>query len=103
MGKTKDPRTYNFSDFYCTQCSCKSVPIVRKAGQQRETGHLKKLYCLHCQKETNHVEIRYPSKYTLDDFWIEFTHNNFTKEGTRKEPWRQFVSKIRQEERRKNE
>ena len=103
MGKTKNPRTYNFSDFYCTQCSCKSVPIVRKAGQQREPGHLKKLYCLHCQKETNHVEIRYPSKYTLDDFWIEFTHNNFTKEGTRKEPWRQFVSKIRQEEERKNE
>ena len=103
MRKTKNPRTYNFSDFYCTQCSCKSVPIVRKAGQQREPGHLKKLYCLHCQKETNHVEIRYPSKYTLDDFWIEFTHNNFTKEGTRKEPWRQFVSKIRQEEERKNE
>lgn len=92
-----------FSDFYCTQCGNKGIPIVRKAGQQRETGHLKKLYCLHCQKETNHVEIRYPSKYTLDDFWIEFTHNNFTKEGTRKEPWRQFVSKIRQEERRKNE
>lgn len=93
----------HFSDFYCTQCGNKGIPIVRKAGQQRETGHLKKLYCLHCQKETNHVEIRYPSKYTLDDFWIEFTHNNFTKEGTRKEPWRQFVSKIRQEERIKNE
>lgn len=92
-----------FSDFYCTQCGNKGIPIVRKAGQQRGTGHLKKLYCLHCQKETNHVEIRYPSKYTLDDFWIEFTHNNFTKEGTRKEPWRQFVSKIRQEERIKNE
>ncbi len=89
--------------FWCIRCGQQTIPIMRKAGFMHGKFHRKKLYCLHCQKETNHVEIRYPSKYTLDDFWIEFTHNNFTKEGTRKEPLRQFVSKIRQEEKRKNE
>ena len=32
-----------FDDFYCTSCGKKGIPIVRKAGAGRESGHLKKL------------------------------------------------------------
>ena len=40
-------KTNNFlpSDFYCTECGRKGIPIIRIAGKEREAGHLKKLYC----------------------------------------------------------
>lgn len=44
------------------------------------------------------VEIRHKGKYTVNDFWIEYKYNNFNSDGTRKEPWKQFVSKIKQKE-----
>ena len=56
------------SDFYCTECGRKGIPIIRIAGKEREAGHLKKLYCLYCQKETNHAEIRPFGKYNKEDF-----------------------------------
>ena len=46
------------SEFYCTQCGKKGIPVYRKKGQERKAGHLKKLYCLYCNMETNHVEIK---------------------------------------------
>ena len=82
MGKrSKDIRNISLSDFYCTRCGC----------------HLKKLFCLNCQDEVNMVEVRSIGKYNLDDFWIEYEYGNFDEEGNRKEPWKQFVSKTKQE------
>lgn len=95
--KTKDIRNVSFSDFYCTQCGLKNLPIPRIAGKEKEPGHLKKLFCFHCQKETNMAEIRQSNKYSLDDFWIEYEYHNFDSEGNRKEPWRQFTAKIKKE------
>lgn len=65
------------SDFYCTSCGKKGVPIIRNHGKMREAGHLKKLFCIHCKKETNHVEIRDTEKYTLEDFKQEFELGRF--------------------------
>lgn len=100
MGKkSKNIRNLSISDFYCTKCGLKNIPIPRTVGQEREPGHLKKLFCLYCNDTRNMAEIRSVGKYTLNDFWIEFNYGNFTEEGERKEPWKQFVSKIyRQEE-----
>lgn len=61
--------------FYCTQCGKEGIPVVRKNGNFREKGHLKKLWCLNCKQETNHAEIT--AKYTVDMFLYEFNHNNF--------------------------
>ena len=73
------------SDFYCTQCGEKALILPRKNSKQREPGHLKKLFCIYCQKENNCVEIRpIGIKYSYEDFLIEFTNNNFNKDGTRK-------------------
>lgn len=65
------------SEFYCTECGNKGIPIARKAGQHKEPGHLKKLYCLHCQKETNHAEIRPYGSYNYEDFEEEFRLGRF--------------------------
>ena len=73
----------SISDFYCTQCGRKGIPISRIKGREREAGHLKKLFCLTCQKETNHVECKPGTKYTYEDFLIEYKYNNFDKEGNR--------------------
>lgn len=71
-------RNMTISDFYCTKCGRKGIPIARKQGQQREPGHLKKLYCLACGEETNHAEVRgVGSAYTKEDFMLEFALGRF--------------------------
>ncbi len=88
MAKTKNFVVDN--EFYCVFCGNKGIPVVRRRGAERGAGHLKKLYCLHCQKETNHVECIPWTKYTKDDFLIEQDLHNFDKEGNRKKPYTQL-------------
>lgn len=85
------------SDFYCTCCGHKGFPIIRKAGQEREPGHLKKLYCIYCKEEKNMVEIKQGGKYTLEDFEIEFYNGNFIN-GERVKPYKQFIVECYQKE-----
>ena len=97
MGKrSKDIRHIALSDFYCTRCGNKGIPVFRTVGQEREPGHLKKLFCIYCQNEVNMVEVRQVGKYNLENFWIEYEYGNFDTEGNRKEPWKQFISKVKQ-------
>ena len=74
------------SRFFCTNCGKEGVPIMRKTGQLRESGHLKKLYCIYCQKEVNHAEIREMSDYTYEDFKKEFELGRFV-DGQREKMW----------------
>ena len=45
------------SKFFCTQCGNEGIPIIRKKSHLRKKGHLKKLYCIYCKKEINHIEV----------------------------------------------
>lgn len=65
------------NDFYCTECGRQGIPIARTVRQQREPGHLKKLFCLHCKKETNHAEVRPTGSYTYFDFKLEYDSGRF--------------------------
>lgn len=65
------------SRFFCTNCGKEGIPIQRKTGHQREAGHLKKLYCIYCQQEVNHAEIRAIGGYTEEDFKKEFELGRF--------------------------
>lgn len=67
------------SDFFCTECGQKGIPVMRRPGGQREAGHLKNLYCPHCRKETNHVEIRSFGKYRYEDFLKEYSLGRFVQ------------------------
>ena len=82
MGKTRSKKVL-ISEFYCTKCGNRGIDLVRNKNQ-REAGHLKKLYCLHCQEQKNFVEIRPASNYTYDDFLMELHHGNFTEDGKRR-------------------
>lgn len=83
------------SDFYCTQCHKKGLPVWRKLGREREPGHLKKLYCFYCKKETNHIEIKQNNQnYTYEDMIIEFTYNNFDENGNRKISYKKLKEAI---------
>jgi len=79
-----------FSDFYCTQCGHKTIPIIRKHGADREGGHLKNLYCPFCMCNNNCVEIRPFGQYQLTDFVSEFEGGNFNVDGTRKVSYKKF-------------
>lgn len=65
------------SRFFCTRCGREGIPVQRKRGQDREGGHLKKLYCLSCKEETNHAEIREIGGYSIEDFQKEFELGRF--------------------------
>ena len=93
MGKQKY-QNFTISDFYCTKCGKKGIPIARKLGHEREAGHLKKLYCLYCKQEWDHAECKPFSHYTHEDFLIEFNYNNFDETGIRKIPYRQLKGLI---------
>ena len=84
------------NEFYCTQCGARGLPVHRKLGQEREPGHLKKLFCLKCCKETNHVEIRSDSpKYDYETFKIEYEYGNFDIDGNRiEENYKIFRNKV---------
>lgn len=51
-------RNLETHDFYCINCGKKGIPIARKRGHQHSKMHMKKLFCLYCQQEVNHVECR---------------------------------------------
>ena len=72
------------SRFFCTQCGREGIPVQRKKGQEREGGHLKKLYCMYCKQEVNHAEVRDIGGYTEEDFRREFEAGRFV-DGKREE------------------
>ena len=84
------------SEFYCTKCGERGIPIARRIGKQREAGHLKKLYCLNCKEAWNFVEVRPFGDYTYENFLTEFRYGNFDKEGNRKISYKQFLAELRE-------
>ncbi len=91
--KTDD---FAISRMFCCNCGKEGVPITRRPGHYREAGHLKKLYCIHCGKDWNHVEVRSMySDYNYEDFKLEMEYHNFDNEGNRKEPYRIFRGNLK--------
>ena len=88
---------FTTSDFYCTKCGRQGIPIARRLGAEREAGHLKKLFCLSCKQEVNHVECKQFSHYTKEDFFIEYLNNNFNEDGTRKMTYGELKQKLNKE------
>lgn len=87
----------NESDFYCVKCGKKGLPIWRKKGKEREAGHLKKLYCIYCKEEINHVECKPFTHYTYEDFLFEKENGNFDEQQNRILPYGLFKDKMNKE------
>jgi hypothetical protein len=77
-------------DFYCTCCGRKGIPISRKMNKIKETGHLKKLYCIYCNREVNHAEVVENSQYNKEAFLDEYRSGNFDREGNRVIPLKEW-------------
>ena len=95
--KKRRESNYFTSDFYCTECGNRGIPLSRTIFAQRESGHLKNLYCPCCRKETNFVEVRPYSPYTVEEFKIEFSEGNF-ENGNRKMTYKQCLAIYREKE-----
>jgi len=70
MSRQKDEA----STFICTECGTTGIPVRRKEGKKRASGHLKHLHCIECNKKTNHVEITSFGLYQFEDAEREFGH-----------------------------
>ena len=60
---------YEEHSFFCLRCGNKGIPVQRKKGFQHADNHRKKLYCIHCKEEVNHIECK-----TFEDV-INFKEN----------------------------
>lgn len=55
----------DFHDFYCINCGNKSMTLPRLRSHQHAKLHLKKLWCIHCKQEFNHVEVKNEQDYLI--------------------------------------
>lgn len=85
------------NEFYCIKCAKKGFPITRVKGKERKAGHLKKIFCLYCNQEVNHVECKPFSHYTKHDFELEKKYGNFDNEQNRIMPYGLFRDKLYKE------
>lgn len=65
-------KKYESHEFYCSICGKRGIPISRQYGFQHKSLHKKKLYCLNCKRETNHIECK-------DARDVEIFKENFKK------------------------
>lgn len=65
MGKTKSKHSIAIHDFYCINCGNKGIELARKQNFKKESMHRKKLYCLYCKCEVNHIECKTSSEVEL--------------------------------------
>lgn len=70
---------YDESEFYCIKCGNRGIPLPRPHGHQRKQFHRKKLYCIHCKQEVNHIECK--TEADINDFKIEFKNGMFIDEA----------------------
>ena len=85
--------------FYCTKCGKPQLFVVpRPIAKQRPNGHLKKMFCFTCNEKRNFVEVKpFSTKYTYEDFLLEYEKGNFDEEGNRKEAFGLFKQRLQKE------
>ena len=66
-------------DFYCMSCGNKGIPLSRNVGFQHSKFHRKKLYCVFCKREVNHVECR--NQMEVNKFKEDFSKGLFAEEA----------------------
>ena len=80
-------KSYAEHSFYCLRCGNKGIPLMRKQGFQHQGMHRKKLDCVTCKQEVNHVECK-----TFDE--VEEFRENFAN-GVYKDEAKESLSFVR--------
>ena len=66
-------------DFYCLKCGRKGIPLARRRSLQHEQLQRKKLYCIYCQTEVNHIECR--NQEEIETFKTNFALGLYKEEA----------------------
>lgn len=75
------PRGGNYANhsFYCISCGNVGIPIMRKQGQKRGSMHRKRLYCVHCRQDVNHIECK--NQDEIEEFRLNFQNGVYKEEA----------------------
>jgi hypothetical protein len=65
--------------FYCLQCGNRGIPLARKESSRKEKFHRKKLFCIHCREEVNHIECR--NEPEIEEFIENFKEGVYIDEA----------------------
>lgn len=72
-------RNYAEHSFYCINCGNKGIPLMRNQGFKHQGMHRKKLYCVFCKQEVNHVECKTLDE--IEEFRINFENRVYKDEA----------------------
>ena len=64
--------------FYCIKCGNRGLDIPRRVSHQYGKFHRKKLYCIYCKQEVNHIECRNPIE--IEEFKENFKNGVYKDE-----------------------
>ena len=70
---------YTEHNFYCIKCGNKGIPLMRRQSLQHEKMHRKKLYCLYCKEEVNHIECK--TYEEVETFKLNFKNGVYINEA----------------------
>ena len=65
--------------FYCMKCGRQGIPLARKEGHQHKSFHRKKLYCVFCKEEVNHIECKNFAE--VEEFKYNFENGVYADEA----------------------
>ena len=88
-------RSYAEHSFYCLSCGNKGIPLSRPQGFKHERMHRKKLYCIHCKQEVNHIECKTFDE--IEEFKENFINGVYKNESEESCLFTQRTSWLRQE------
>ena len=71
--------SYENHDFYCMNCGRKGIPLSRRVSLQHGKFHRKKLYCIYCKEEVNHIECKTPEE--VEEFKENFKNGVYKDEA----------------------
>lgn len=66
--------------FFCPRCGTENVPLARKLSKTKAKGHLKKLYCYHCNVVINQIECR--NDQEVEEFREKFNNGEYIELGS---------------------
>lgn len=64
--------------FYCIKCGNRGLDIPRRVSHQYGKFHRKKLYCIYCKEEVNHIECR--NSIEVEEFKENFKNGVYKDE-----------------------
>lgn len=69
---------YENHSFYCMKCGNRSFDLPRKTSHKYGKHHRKKLWCIYCKEEVNHIECR--TQQEVEEFKEKFAAGEYKKE-----------------------